>query len=175
MSTDLAGSGLAYGSPSVALARTTATTERPSSAAPSPPAFVQLPFSMCQASTASWPARFTSEFAKHGPVYTSALRASMYFPVICAALPVVAPAASAGSRKTRRETRTTFRNFIAVPPQEDRRYSPTPPRAFQDFPFLGAAQVEPAASDGAAILELLHLAGLSDSVQAWNVLYQPTI
>src|SRR5712664_3006950 len=134
MSTDLAGSGLAYGSPSVALARTTATTERPSSATPSPPALVQLPFSMCQASTASWPARFTSEFAKHGPVYTSALRASMYFPVICAALLVVAPAARAGSRKKRRETTNTFRNFIAVPPQQDRRYSPTPPAAFQDFP-----------------------------------------
>src|SRR5260370_39720295 len=58
----------------------------------------------------------------------------MYSPVICAALLVVAPPARAGSRKTRRETRNTFRNFIAVPPQEDRRYSPTPPRAFQDFP-----------------------------------------
>src|SRR2546422_4558260 len=100
MSTDLAGSGFVYGSPSVALARTTATTERPSSDAPSPPALVQLPFSMCQASTASWPVRFTSEFAKHGPVYTSAVRASMYWPEICAI---------AGTASTRDKTRNKDR------------------------------------------------------------------
>src|SRR6266851_565378 len=71
----LAGSGSLKGSPSVALARTTAATLNPSRDT-SP----QVPFSMCQASTASWPVKLTSEFAKHGPVKTSAVRDSMYSP-----------------------------------------------------------------------------------------------
>src|SRR3989442_1756366 len=103
MSTDLAGSGLVYGSPSVPLARPPTTPENLQGPAPHPPAFVQLPFSMCQASTASWPVRFPSEFAKHGPVYTSAVRASMYWPEICAI---------AGTASTRDKTRNNPFSFI---------------------------------------------------------------
>src|SRR5205807_3150475 len=131
MSTDLAGSGFVYGSPSVALARTTATTERPSSAAPSPPALVQLPFSMCQASTASWPVRFTSEFAKHGPVYTSAVRASMYWPEICAI---------AGTASTRDKTRNNPFSFIDSPLQQFLIFPP--PTATCNPPLSGVVRSE---------------------------------
>src|ERR1043165_9495097 len=56
------------------------TTVKPSSATPS-----HWPWLMCQATIASCPAVFISPLAKHWPTYTSALRVSRYWPLICGA------------------------------------------------------------------------------------------
>src|SRR5712692_8092616 len=68
---------------------------------------------MRQASTASWPVRFTSELAKHGPVYTSAVRASRYWPEICG---LSAPSAAAAAH-TRSTVSRIALDFISIPPE----------------------------------------------------------
>src|SRR5260370_13939588 len=66
--------------PSVSLAATTATTPSPSRATP-----LKLPFSTDQPRTAGLPPRFMSALAEQGPVQTSQVLASVYFPVLPAA------------------------------------------------------------------------------------------
>src|SRR5205085_8601751 len=102
ISTALAGP--VWARPSVSLAATTATTPRPSSLA-SP----RVPFSTIQPRTACLPPRFMSALAKQGPVQTSQVRASMYLPVMPAAL-------SGPARTTRARTaaRATVRFIAAV-------------------------------------------------------------
>jgi len=64
----------------VACALIAPTTVNPSRETPS-----HWPWLMCQATIASCPAVFISPLAKHWPTYTSALRVSRYWPLICGA------------------------------------------------------------------------------------------
>src|SRR6266566_1012101 len=134
ISTALAGKGLLKASPRVALARTTAATFKPSRETLS-----HVPLSTCHPRTASWPVRLSSEFAKHGPVETSAVRDSMYSPDTCpagwAALAQEGRATNAPARSNDDAARFTFIVAASVDWPKDffepQTYFPTPTFSIQ--------------------------------------------